>query len=338
MRKLFVVCLLLWITFFSFTGCSDQKATVDNSPTADVKETPMNLTFLGTSATGPGLITMNGLAECVNKNYPNSIITIVPGNLGTNVTRINNSEADVAMTDNVFVLAGTNGKAPFNQKMDNLAALAYLQRTSFQIIVNSKLEIDSFDEIIQNKMKLRISSGLAGGAWPVFLKNLLAEYGLTIDDMTDWGCEILYQGIDDSAQMLGDDRIDVMIAGVFVPTPTIQELSRNKDIKLLKLDPAVMKKMCEKHGYYQSVITVNTYDFLTEDINCINTNAILIVPKDSPDESVYKITQSIDENLDYLRTVHASFSDISSDKLVNELDFPLHPGAEKYYREKGIIK
>lgn len=339
MKKLFrmSIFLILIMTIFAVSGCSGQSAAGD-SESADLKDEKMNLTLLGASPNGPGLIIMNGLAECINKSYPDSIVTIVPGNNGTNVTRINNNEADLAMTDNVFAAAASQGQYPYDKKMENLAAVAVMNPQVFQVVADSDLGIDSFDEIIKNKMKIRISSGLAGGAWPLFFKNYLAEYGLTINDMTNWGCEILYQGIDDSAKMLADDRIDVFICSVFIPTPTIQELSQSKKIVLLNMDSQVLNRLCEKHGYQKTVITSSIYDFVGEDILSINTNSILIVPKDSPEDKVYKITQSIDSNLDYLKTVHSSFAAISSDSLIKNLDMPLHPGAEKYYREEGIIK
>ena len=340
-NDLLLIISILIVSILSVSGCSKKEET-NSEKAKDIEKqtenTPMNLTLLGMSASGPGLIMMNGVAECINKSYPNSVVTIVPGNNGTNVPRINNNEADIAMSDNVFTSAGAAGEAPYDKKMDNLASLAVMQPQVFQIVANSNLGIDSFDQIIKNKMKVRISLGLAGGAWPYFFEKLLAEYGLTIDDMSNWGCEILYQGIGDSCQMLSDDRIDVIVAAVFVPTPNIQELSKNKDIVLLKLEPEMINNLCEKYGYFNSDIKTEYYDFLDEDIPSLHTNSILIVPKNSSDENVYKITKSIVENLDYLKTVHSSFADISEEKLVEDLDYPLHPGAEKYYREKGIIK
>lgn len=336
MRKIGVLITILLMTTFVLLGCSKPdpsfQQTGINESSSD--SSSMNLTALGMSATGPGLIMMNGLAECINKSFPGSTVTIVPGNLGTNVTRINMGQADMAMSDNVFVTAGVQGEYPFDAKMQNLALVTVLPPQVFQIIANNNIGVQTFDEIIKNKMKVRISCGLPGGAWPLFLNNYLDEYGLTIDDMTDWGCEVLYQGIDDSAKMLADNRIDVLIAAVFIPTPTIQELSRNKEVVLLDMDPNVMEQMSIKYGYQKHIITSGTYEFLREDKDTLSTHWILIVPMNSSEEEVYKITQAIDKNLDYLKSIHASFGDINNDGLLNSLGLPIHPGTEEYYRNK----
>lgn len=187
-------------------------------------------------------------------------------------------------------------------------------------------------------MKLRISVGLAGGSSDICFQQILKEYDLTTGDLKNWGGEILNQNIDTSAQMMSDNRIDIMVMSCFVPTQNIQELSQNKDIVLLTIDPKIIGSICEKYGYFQSTISTEAYDFLKEDLDCINANAILIVPKDSNEENVYMITRSICENLEYLQSIHASMSEISSEDLVTDLGIPLHPGAEKYYREKGLLK
>ena len=308
MKKIVGLLLIsiLILSVFTWAGCSKSEPATNQTGQQENKidNSPMNLTLLGMSASGPGLMAMNGLAECINKSYADSIVTIVPGNYGTNVSRINNNEADLAITDNVFAVAASKGQYPYDKKMDNMAAVAVLNPYVFQIVADSDVGIDSIDEIIKNKMKIRISIGLAGGAYPLFLNNYLAEYDLTIDDMSKWGCEIFNQGINDSANMLADDRIDVFISSAMIPTSTIQELAQSKEIVLLKMDPDVLDRLCEKHGYQEFVINKGVYGFVEENILSIKTNSILIVSKDSPEEKVYKITHSIDSNLDYLKTVH----------------------------------
>ncbi|MDD3894115.1 MAG: hypothetical protein PHU36_03730, partial [Syntrophomonadaceae bacterium] len=99
---LLLIISILIVSILSVSGCSKKEET-NSEKAKDIEKqtenTPMNLTLLGMSASGPGLIMMNGVAECINKSYPNSVVTIVPGNNGTNVPRINNNEADIAMSD-----------------------------------------------------------------------------------------------------------------------------------------------------------------------------------------------------------------------------------------------
>lgn len=334
-RQAIVVLILL--TLLALTGCSKNPTDNELEMSRGKGET-MCITILGTSPNGPGLIAVNALAECINKSYPGSVVTVVPGNFGTNITRINNNEADACMTDTYMALAALAGDSPYAEKLDNLAAVTYLMPTVYQIVVNGNTGLLTFDDFVDRKMKLRISTGMTGSAAVQFMQQLLAVYDLTIEDLSDWGCEIVYQNIDNSAQMLADNRIDMMVAGVIVPTPTIQELSQNKKINLLTLKPEVIKELCGQQRYYSYTIAAGTYGFLKKDLHTVNTNTIVAVPKNSPDEDVYKMTGSFHENLDYLRVAHASMADITSEKMIENLGIDLHPGAEKYYREVNILK
>lgn len=333
-----ILTSVLLISLVLISGCSKSTNNQQQSMQNDhEKNESMKLSFIGASATGPVSMIMNGLSECVNKSFPDSVVTISPGNLGTNVTRINKNEGDVAISDTFFVLSAIGGKAPFNEKLDNLAYVASLYPSSVHLIVDKKVGIDSFDQFITQKMKLRISPGQAGGASDIFFQQLLAEYGLSVADVENWGGEVLNQNISDSVQMLTDGRIDFMVMSNFIPTPNIQELSKNKDIVFLKIEPNVMESLCEKYGYYPAAFPVGAYDPITEELPCLNVDVIFIVPQNSPNEIAYSLVQAINENLDYLQAVHSILSNLNSNDLVNNQGIPLHPGAEQYYREKGIL-
>lgn len=339
MNKFFKSILVIFLVaaLVPSFGCSKQ---VGNEGREDTKTQPaeMNLTLLGTSPNGPGLIIVNGLAECINKSYPDSVITVVPGNFGTNITRINNNEADACMTDTYMALSALSGEAPYDEKMDNLASVTYLMPTVYQIAVNAKSGLSSFEDFIINKKNLRISVGMTGSAAAQFMMELLAFYGLTLEDIEGWGCEIVYQNIDNSAQMLADKRIDMMVAGAIVPTPTIQEISKNKQVVLLTLEPEAVNKLCRQQKYFKYTLPAGTYDFLSEDLHTVSTNTIIAVPKNAPDEVVYKMTRAFHDNLDYIKMTHASMADITPEQMINDLGIDLHPGAEQFYREAGILE
>lgn len=333
--KITRVVSLLIIFSLIFVGCGNINT---EEKTVDSKKEPMNLTFLGASSTGPGAIVMNGLAECINKSYPDSVVTVVPGNLGTNVTRINNGEADGGFSNSSLVAAARAGEYPYNEEMDNLASVINTFTGSNHLVFNSELGIDSLEEIIANKMKLRISIGMPGGSSDIFFQRILSLYGLTVDDYNSWGGELLNQNIETGIQMLADKRIDGIILSSFVPTPSIEELSKNKGVVLLKLDNEIINAMCEEYGYLQSVFSAGAYSFLEEDIPNLSTYTTFIVPMDSSEENVYKITRAFYENLDYLRSTHSSMAEVDPGDFVKQSQLDLHPGAEKYYREAGLLK
>lgn len=332
-KKRIVAKLLIFCLLFLVIGCSPR---VDK--TTDGEESPVNITFIGSVAAGPLSMIINAISECVNKSYPGSIVTIVPGNSITNPSRINKNEADVSVTHNVTAYAAMKGNPPFKEKNDNIAAIASLYPSVLQIAVDKKAGLTSFDEFINQKMKLKISIGQPSSNNYILFNQIIAEYGITIDDIHAWGGEIVYQTIDNSTQMMADGTIDGAVLSSMVPIPNLLEASTGKDFVILKVDQQVLKNLTEKYNYQLTTIPADSYPFLKEDIQTVCSRTVIVVPANSPDEMAYKIALSITENLDYLQKVHVSLAGLTPESMVNNLGIQLHPGAEKYYREKAIIK
>lgn len=325
--------ILIFSLFFSLTGCSQK---IDSTATSD--DGPLNITLIGASNGGTLFMVLSAVAECINMSYSGSNVTIVPGSTGANPTRMNNNEADASVTHSVTAYSALKGKPPYAGEMENIASVASLYPSVLQIAVDKAIGITSLDEFINNKMKLRMSIGQPGATSEILFKQIISEYGVTIEDIQAWGGEIMFQNIDESAQMLADGRIDGAVFSTYFPIPHLQEAAVGKDFVLITVNENILSQVKEEYGYQDTVIPSNTYPFLLQDMPTICSHTIIFVPKNSSDEIAYKIARSITENIDYLSKVHISMENLTPDLLVSNLGIPLHPGAEKYYREKGILK
>lgn len=327
--SLFLIMLFL----FSLIGCNNQGKVFQNT-----QDEPVNATLVMASPTGTLSMVMNGVAECVNKSYPGSVISIIPGAGGANIYRINNHEVDGGHTHSVLAYAAMHGQEPYNEKLANIAAIAGLYHSNQQFIIRKDLGIKSFDEIIEGKLKLRISVDQKGSMCPLAFSRLLAEYGFTIDDFNAWGGEVMYYNMNDSCSMMSDGLIDAALLSTFLPTPPIQEMSMNTQITILEIGPNVIEALVNKYGYEKIIIPQDTYSFLNKDMLSFASRIILIVPSDSTDDLPYKLAKSITENLDYLKSIHSGLSEMNTSFMTQHLGIPLHSGAEKYYKEAGILK
>jgi len=324
--------ILISLIMVSFIGCSS-----DSEANRPQGEAPLNITIIGASSSGTLFMVLSAISECINMTYPGSKVTIVPGSTGANPIRINNNEGDVSVSNSVQAYAAMHGNDPFTEEHSNIAAIAALYPSVLQIAFDKKIGIISLEEFLNKKMKLRISIGQPGSNTELMFKQILSEYGLTLDDISNWGGEIIYQNIDNSAQMLADGTIDGALFATLVPVPNLLEASTAKDFEFLSIDQKIIDKMIEKYKYQSATIPAGSYPSQQAEIQTIACTTFIFVPKDSSDENAYKIARSINENLDYLHDVHANLSGLTSEELVLNMNIPLHPGAEKYYREQGII-
>lgn len=328
-----IALFLILALLFSLIGCSSQEKT-----SADKKDEAVDVTLVMASPTGTLSMVMSGVAECVSKSFPGSVVSIIPGAGGSNIYRVNKHEVDGGHTHSVLAYAAMNGQDPYNEKLANIAAVAGLYHSNQQFIIRKDFGSKSFDEIIQKKLKLRVSVDQPGSMGPLAFSRLLEEYGLTIDDFNSWGGEVMYFNMNDSCSMIADGRIDAALLSTFLPTPPIQELSLNTQINMLEIDSDVIEALVNKYGYEKIIVPKDTYTFLEKDMLSYGSRVILIAPLDSTDEFPYKLAKSITENLDYLKSIHSGLHEMNTEFMTKNLGVPLHPGAEKYYREKGIIK
>lgn len=327
------LCLLILFPLI-ITACGKQN--MPEKP--DIESTPLKITFAGGQPGGTYYMLASGIAESVNKTYPGSVVTIIPGSGVANIIKINNRQVDLSTSQNAVVADALDGRSPFEAKLDNIASIGSFYDCYYQIVVDKKLGITSFDEIINNKMKIRISADSLNSIAEVSFKRLLNEYGVTYEDFKAWGGDIVFQDKAASSDMLSDGLIDGFCTIDSYPTPSIQEAALSKDLVFLTIKPEIIENLGHKYGYGKGIVPADTYKNINNDVMTFTTFVVVVIPKDAPDDTAYKVARSIHLNLDYIKNIHATLKDLTPDKLTTNPGAPLHQGAQKYYKEAGIIK
>lgn len=120
--------------------------------------------------------------------------------------------------------------------------------------------------------------------------------------------------------------------------PAYMELHKSKPIRFIALSKEALKSITETHSWMvPDAISRTPYPGITEDVPCLAQPAGLQVRSDLPDDLVYAIVKAVYENMDYLRTVHGGFKETSINNATTMYSvFPTHPGAIRYYKEKGV--
>ena len=322
---------ILMIIMMIITSCNaTPQPSTTASPSGDspFDASPVDISMLGGSPGGVWDMVTSGISACVNISYPKSIVQITPGNSSSNINRLANQEAEFALVHNTVAHAS---------KSEDLRAVAALYPSVFQIAVSKDIGVTSFEEIIDNKIKIRLSVGTPGSSAEGALIKLLETYGLTVADMSSWGCTMLLKSQSDSSAMLSDGAIDGMTLFTIAPAPPVVETAVGKDLVMLDFDLDKLKILEEEHGFTAYVMPAGTYSFQDKDIHTLSDSTYLATVADTDIETVYKVTKAIHENLNYLINVHASLKDITGESMPLGSAYPLHPGAEMYYREIGII-
>ena len=134
-----------------------------------------------------------------------------------------------------------------------------------------------------------------------------------------------------------DGKIDAYGYTVGVPNAGVSVATDACDARIINLDGEVEKQLVAERPYYVfAAIPKGTYKTTDSDVTTFGVVATIVTSADVDEEIVYEVVRAVFENLDEFRVLHPAFANLEPAKMITDgLSAPLHPGAVKYYKEKG---
>jgi hypothetical protein len=158
-------------------------------------------------------------------------------------------------------------------------------------------------------------------------------YGMVKEDF-----DMRYLSFSESAEQFKDRHIDAFIATSGVPNPAIMDVSTTQEIRILPVPADYSAKLTAKYPFLAVfVIPANTYKGQTADLVTVAVNAVLIASSKMKTEVAYDLTKALFDNQPELAQAHAKGGLLNLKTAVKGVSIPFHPGAVKYYKEKGAI-
>lgn len=213
--------------------------------------------------------------------------------------------------------------------MDRLRAVASVYPNYIQIVALGDANIKSLADL---KGK-RISVGAPRSGTEINARTILKAAGLSYSDFA----KVEYLPFGESVELMKNRQIDVTLQSAGLGVAALRDLSTAVKVNFVPVPAEVVAKVGDA-AYRAAAIPAGTYDGQSTEIATVAINNLLITHEKVSTEVVYEMTRGIFENLDRLGTSHAAARQIRLENALQGLPVPLHPGAEKYYREKGLIK
>jgi TRAP transporter TAXI family solute receptor len=296
---------------------------------------------IATGGTGGTYYPLGGLlAQALTERVPNVVVTGQAGNASVaNCNLIKDHQIESAFVQNNVAYSAYEGKDQFAGKpVKNLRGIASLYPETIQIVARADSGVTS----LKNMKGKKLIPGDRGSGTEVDTLNILTAHGLTYKDFAgvDW------LGFSGASQRLQDKQADVTFTTAGWPTAAITELAMSTNIVLVPIEEAMINKITKTHAFYSKVvIPKGTYKGMTTDVATITTMAQWVVDEQVPEELVYNLTKALWEKgkdgqsgADVMAKVHAKGKDVQLKTALSGMAIPLHAGAAKYYREKGLIK
>lgn len=245
-----------------------------------------------------------------------------------NVIAVKDGEAEIAFVQTDVVANAVEGVYAFEgEKVDNVLALGSLYPETVQIVTTAKSGITSVEDLQGQK----VSVGAPGSGTYINAEQILEIHGMTMDD-------IKAQNLDfgESTGGIQDGNIAAAFITAGTPTGAVEGLSATSDVTIIPIEQDKIDALIEKYPYYAAeTIPSGTYGLETE-VKSVAVLAMLIISDTISDDVAYDITKAIYENAENM--AHAKAEYITLDTALDGIGIDLHPGSEKYFKEKGLIK
>jgi TRAP transporter TAXI family solute receptor len=274
-----------------------------------------------------------GLAKILNEGLPNvRAAAEVTSASVDNLKLIRDGRADVAFTLADTLDDAVNGRAVFDGRPVPAAGLAVLYSNYTQIITLSGSGIERVADLRGHT----VSTGAPGSGTEVTALRLLAAAGLDpVKDVRRQGL-----GASESADALKDGKIDAFFWSGGLPTAAVQDLSHTPGISIRLVPSAdLLPALRRDHGglYFELRVPASAYPGVTNEVAVVGVANVLVVNKAMPEDLAYGITRLLFERQPELAGIHPEARNLALATAVKGSPAPFHPGALRYYREKGVV-
>jgi hypothetical protein len=271
------------------------------------------------------------MANIWNNKIPGMNVTAqATGASIENIRLMNKDEVELALVQSDNIDWAFYGKEVFKEKITKMGAIAVLYPEVVHIVVRGDSPAKTFGDL----KGMRVGVGAPGSGTEANFRQLMEVYGLKKDDVKGQ-----YLSYAESAEQFKDKHIDSFFLTTGVPNSAIMDVANIRPIKLVSIEDAMVTKITQKYPFLAPArIPANTYKGQPEEVKTIAVMAVLIAHPKVGEDVVYNITKVLIENQAQLAAAHAKGKELSLQGAVKGVSIPFHPGAAKYYKEKGVMK
>jgi len=287
--------------------------------------------------TGVYYPTGGAICRLVNKSRKEHGIRCAVESTGGSVYNINTikaGELEFGVAQSDWQYHAYNGTSRFegDAAFPDIRAVMSVHPEPFTLIVRGDSGIGSFEDL---KGK-RVNVGNPGSGQRATMEVVMDAFGIGMDDLA---LATEYKG-SEMAKQLCDGNIDAMIYTIGHPAAAIKEATTTCDAQLVSVTGAPIDKLVADNPFYRvATIPGGMYKGTDGDTTTFGVGATFVTSASVPDDTVYIVAKAVMDNIDDFKGLHPAFANLNPAQMVSDgLSAPLHPGAERAYKELGLIE
>jgi len=275
------------------------------------------------------------VAQVVKKRFPELNVQVEPGAGLVNIEKMRRDKADLGWSMTNIIADARTGPGQFaGKKTDKPLYIANYYPNVWQLTVPRDSDIKSVKDLQGKPVSLPVrgNTSLAAG-WEYVLK----VNGMSINDLGPKS----YGPISQNTEAIKNRQAMAMGWFTVVPASFVLDLGSAVNLRMIPISDAefaALKKI--NAGFARYTIKAGAYadQGITEDVRTFQSPTVLIGSVKTPTDVVYKITKAIVEGRAEFENVNKAMAGVTPQHMAENFGMPYHPGAEKYYKEAGIIK
>ncbi|GAA0591108.1 TAXI family TRAP transporter solute-binding subunit [Caenispirillum bisanense] len=248
-----------------------------------------------------------------------------------NINAIKQGELDFGVVQSDVQGRAYDGEGDFSEPFQDLRSVFSLHGEPLHIVARADSGVARFEDL---KGK-RFNVGNPGSGQRATVELVMAELGWSMNDLS-LAAELRPA---EQAQALCDNRVDAIAYTAGVPNGSVKEATTACAARLVPMQGDWADAFIEKFPSYAfTTIPGGTYQGTDEDVVTLGPKATIVTSTRAPDDVVYAMVKAVFENLDDFKKLHPAFGELEKEAMVSDgLAAPLHPGAERYFREAGLL-
>jgi len=247
-----------------------------------------------------------------------------------NLNLLQQGKGEIAFTlgDSLAFAWAGDEEAGFKGKLTKLRGVAAIYPNYIQVVATKESGIKTLADL---KGK-RLSVGAPKSGTELNARAVLQGAGLTYKDLG----KVEYLPFAESVELMKNRQLDATLQSAGLGVASIRDLASSVPILVVEIPAAVVDKVGSP--YVKATIPTGTYEGQTAPVATAAVVNYLVTRSDLKDDLVYQMTKAMYDNLDTLKTAHSAAKEIDPATALTGMPVPVHPGAEKYFKEKGIAK
>jgi TRAP transporter TAXI family solute receptor len=310
-------------------------------PLAEAQQKCKETTYVtisdGTATAGTMMVAAKW-AELINKNVPCVSASATTGSFVSNALTVNQKRHTIGQADPNILYTATRGldERFKGKETKNLRFINAFHHGAIHIFVPKNSPIKAVRDITTYPCRnIMVVSKLSAVYMQV--SKIFEAYGSSIDDLQKRGGSLAFVDYQGGVELMKDGQADIMMFHTTIPNSSIMDVDTNPGVRFLEMEPEIIEKLTHLlPGYVPVTIPGGSYRNMPNDYHSIGVYFHHFTHKDVPEDLIYQVTKVFWEHEKEFQDLGSWGKVIKLETALRAVNIPVHPGAARYYREKGL--